>query len=277
LPHYYGPATESTAARNDIRYPVVVKPAFSHRFFLKYGVKLFTAQNRQELMNCCRAFSKAGLKGLVFELIPGPDSRIYTYSTYIDARGEPKAGVVVRKLRQSPPFFGVARVAEIAEDRGGVMKEMTLEILRRTGFRGIAVAEFKYDSRDGSIRFLEFNGRSVIYNSILQAAGTDLPWLAWSDQVLGNSVCARGTSWRGVWINLHADILYSTIFSSYESFSPSEYIYPYRRPKTYGVWSRRDPAPFFAQWLNTAQEAGLSFRHGKLGAFLKKRARHRPA
>ena len=54
--------------------------------------------------------------------------------------------LTVRKLRQSPPLFGDARVAEL--ERGpGALREATVELLRRMGHRGVAAAEFKLDPR----------------------------------------------------------------------------------------------------------------------------------
>jgi predicted ATP-grasp superfamily ATP-dependent carboligase len=92
------------------------------------------------------------------DLVPGPDSQIYVYCTYVDVRGEPTRGVTVRKIRQSPPFFGVARVAEVVAEQPH-LRDASIELLRRIGHRGIAIVEFKLDPRDGRFRFFEVNGR----------------------------------------------------------------------------------------------------------------------
>jgi predicted ATP-grasp superfamily ATP-dependent carboligase len=273
VPYRYGPSTEATAARTDIRYPVVVKPNIGHLFFSRFGCKLFIADNQVELLACIRAFSDAHLSGQVLDLVPGPDSQIYTYGVYMDAHGEPIAGITVRKLRQSPPFFGVARVAEIAEDND-ILRDSTVEMLRRIGYRGIAVAEFKLDPRDGKFRFLEFNGRSVVYNGLQRFAGVDLNRVAWADFILGRPERTSQNSWRGVWINLHADLLYSTIFRRYEGLQISDYLAPYRRPKTFAVWSTRDPMPYLRQWSITALKASTALSRGEFRDILRARVRH---
>jgi predicted ATP-grasp superfamily ATP-dependent carboligase len=256
LPHCYGRAVEATVACPDLRFPVVVKPTVGYRFFSRFGFKLFVAHDRRELRRCVQLLADAGLAGQVFDLIPGPDSLIYAYCTYIDGTGEPRGGLTVRKLRQSPPLFGVARVAEIVADNP-TLREATIAILRRVGFRGMAAAEFKLDPRDGRLRFLEVNGRSVIYHGLLRKGGLDLTALAWSDYVDGHPTSAEPAGWPGAWINLHADLLYSLLYRRLAPVPFSELLATYRRPCIEAIWSPRDPLPFLTQWTRTLR-AGVS-------------------
>ncbi len=259
VPLRWGPADETTARRADIRYPVVVKPTIGHRFLARFGTKLLVAHDPAELLRVVRRFADAGHAGDVVDLVPGADDQIYVHSTYVDARGVAEPGLTVRKLRQSPPSFGVARVAELV-DAVPELREATVEILRRLDFRGIAAAEFKRDPRDGRFRFLEVNGRAVLYNALLRAGGLDVAALAWSEHVAGRPERQRASSWRGVWVNLHADLLYSVLRND-EQMRFAEFSAPYRRPFVEAVWSARDPAPFLAQWGRSAwRGAGAMLR-----------------
>jgi D-aspartate ligase len=253
MPRCYGPAVEATAALPDIDFPVLVKPNVGYRFFSRFGCKLFVAHDRPELRHCIARFADAQMAGQVFDFIPGPDYQIHAYCTYVDSRGEPCGGLTVRKIRQGPPLFGVARVAEVVEDIAQ-LREATIEILRRIGFRGMAAAEFKLDPRDGRFRFIEVNGRSVIYNALLRRAGLDLVGLAWADHIDGRSERACPNGWAGVWTHLHADILYSLLYRSPDPVGLADFLAPYRRPKVYAVWSALDPVPFLTQWSRTATE-----------------------
>lgn len=253
VPHCYGPAIESTAAGRDLRFPVVVKPVIGYRFFARFGCKLFVAADHDELLRCIARLAEAGLAGQIFDLIPGPDSEIYAYCTYVDAHGDASGGLTIRKLRQSPPFFGVARAAEIAPDHPQ-LRDATVAILRRMGFRGMAAAEFKRDARDGSFRFFEVNGRSVIYNGLLRRGGLDLAALAWADYVDAQPAIAQPRGWHGVWVNLHADLLYSLLHRRQAPVSFRELVSTYRRPTIEAVWSTRDPLPFLTQWSHTARD-----------------------
>jgi len=272
MPYCYGAATTATAAVSDVRFPVVVKPNVGYRFLSRFGCKLFVARDRLELSHSIARLAEAGLSGQVFDLIPGPDSQIYAYCTYIDKTGEPRGGLTVRKLRQSPPLFGVARVAEIVEDNP-MLREATIAMVRRIGFHGMAAAEFKLDPRDGRLCFLEINGRSIIYNSLLRRAGLDLGGLAWSDQVCGQPESARANGWAGVWIHLHADVLYALVHRRSERLGFADFLAPYRRPKVYAVWSAADPLPFVAQWSRTAREGATALRNRTLRDLFADRTR----
>jgi predicted ATP-grasp superfamily ATP-dependent carboligase len=231
----------------------VVKPEVGHLFAARFGCKLFLVRDREELASCVSRVEAAGVACSLFDFIPGPDSRIYVSCLYIDRRGEPSAGVTIRKLRQSPALCGVARVAEVVRQEPA-LREATIEILRRIGFRGMAAAEFKLDPRDGSSRFLEVNGRTVLANSLLRRAGLDLAGLAWSDAVEGRPETPLPNGWPGVWINLHADLLHATLRRRSDGVGLAELLRPYARPVLEAVWSARDPRPFFAQWSHTARE-----------------------
>jgi predicted ATP-grasp superfamily ATP-dependent carboligase len=271
VPHCYGPAVEATAALPDLRFPVIVKPVAGHRFALRFGCKLFVAHSREELRRCLSRIEGTNTPCSVFDFVPGPDSQIYAYCTYVDGRGEPSAGVTVRKLRQGPPLFGVARVAEVALENP-TLRAATVEMLRRIGFRGMASAEFKLDPRDGAFRFIEVNGRSVIYNGLLRQAGLDLGRLAWSDYVDGRAEPARPNGWPGVWINLHADVLYSMLCRQYDRVGFAEFLRPYSRPKIDAVWSAWDPLPFVAQWSRTAREGASALWRSRYRKLLAERA-----
>jgi predicted ATP-grasp superfamily ATP-dependent carboligase len=229
-----------------MRFPVLVKPIQHDRLISSFGAKLFLARNRAELATATERLRQAGAPGLVFDLVPGPDSNLYVYCVYVDARGEPSPGITVRKLRQHPPVIGGARVAEIAPEIP-VLREASVELLRRAGFRGMAFVEFKLDPRSGRFAFIEVNGRAVQFNSILAPTGVDLAGMAWADFVLGQPLRVRPTGWRGSWIHLQADIRCSIAYRHQERLSLAELAAPYRRPKTFAVWSRSDPRPYLAQ------------------------------
>lgn len=258
-PRYYGPAADGMASFDRVPFPVLVKPFSGHRFFARFGCKLVQARDAEELERCLALVTDAGIECGVHDFIPGPDSGIVTYTVYIDQRGEPRGGLAIRKLRQSPPIFGVARLAELTTIDEG-LREGTLEILRRIGFRGMATAEFKRDPRDNSFRLLEINGRSVLYNALLRRGGFDTAALAWSDVVERHPRTAEITPWPGLWRNAHADILYS--LRDRDSIPLRGLVARDHRPRIDAVWSVRDPLPSLAQWSQTAVRGMAALRSG---------------
>ncbi len=274
LPRCYGPAEPSTARREDLEFPVVVKPDEGHRFFERFGRKLFTAPDRGSLLGRIEALRSAGLGGEVRELVPGNDACFYNYAVYIDERGEPGVGRAMHKLRKGPPFYGVCRVAELC--RRPELHEPTVELLRAIGYRGMANAEYKRDPRDGRYRFMEVNGRPFLMQGLARRGGVDLPMMAWQERVGRQRVRAEPNDWPGVWIHLHADLLYAALFRRQEGLSLGDYLGPYRRrPKAFAVWSRRDPKPFVAQWAHTLAE-GRGLWSAGARARLRERVQARP-
>ena len=257
VPLCWGPATAETAARADLRFPVLVKPVVGYRFSARFGVKLFRADDAAALRRAVARVVAADVACEVFDFVPGGDDRIWTHSAWIDAHGEPLRGITVRKVRQSPATFGVARVARVVDDVPGLC-DATLAVARRLGLRGAVTSEFKHDPRDGRFRFLEVNGRSVIYNALLRRAGLDVAALAWDEHVEGRPTHPQPGGWRGTWINVHADVLHALLRRD-PTLDPVALLRPYRGPWMEAVWSWRDPAPFAAQWARTLR-LGLTAR-----------------
>ena len=173
VPACYGAATPATAALPGLRFPLIVKPCRHDHLISTFGVKLFVATDAVALHQAIDQLASVGLDGLVFESIPGDDDEIFVYCVYLDGRGEPSPGVTVRKRRQNPPFVGGARVAEVV-DEIPILRDATVALLRRAGFRGMAFAEFKHDARTDRFVFIEVNGRPVLFNGILPPTGIDL-------------------------------------------------------------------------------------------------------
>ncbi len=261
LPVCYGAATRETASRSDLVYPVLVKPIQHDKLISLFGTKLFLARDAHELGASIAKLERAGEPGLVVDFIPGPDSNIYVYCVYIDATGEPSPGITVRKLRQNPPFVGGARVAEIAPEEPR-LREATVELLRRAGFRGMAFAEYKRDPRTGRFLFIEVNGRAVLFNSLLPPTGLDLVAMAWADFVRGERPYAQPTGWTGAWIHLQADLMCAVRYRRVERYGFRELVAPYRRPVRFADWSLSDPMPFVAQTALAARGAFGAVRGG---------------
>jgi predicted ATP-grasp superfamily ATP-dependent carboligase len=206
-----------------------------------------------ELRTAVERLAGAGLDGEVFDFVPGADDQIWSHNLWIGACGEPGPGVTVRKIRQSPATFGVARVARVVDELPG-LRDATVAVARQLDLRGAVNAEFKRDPRDGRLRFIEINGRSVIYNALLRRAGHDVAALGWAEHVERQPVKQQPSAWRGTWINLHADLL-NGLLRRDEGLGVRAFGTPYRAPLIEAVWSRQDPAPFAAQWGRTLRLA----------------------
>lgn len=173
------------ARRAEFSYPLLVKPLISHEYQAKFPGKFRRARNADELVTEYRAMGEAGLESLLVELIEGPDSLLCSYFTYLDESGTAQFNFTKRIIRRLPPNEGFA--CYHITDRVPEVREHALKLFRAAGLRGVANAEFKLDTRDGQLKLIECNARFVGSNSLLVAAGVDLPALVYR-RVLGEQV-----------------------------------------------------------------------------------------
>jgi D-aspartate ligase len=261
VPYCYGPAARVTAQRTDISYPVVVKPQVSAAFWECFGKKLLVVVSPLELVAAIDQIERAGLAADVFDLVPGPDHEFYNYTVYLDRQGQPAAEFAFRKLRKAPPFFGVARAAEPASVPE--LREPTIELLRRIGWRGVASAEYKRDPRDGRFKLMEINGRCYLSHALATRCGVNYPLLIWQEHARRQRVSATSNGWRGTWLHLHADLLYTAMQERGSDWNWREFIRGYTGPWIDAVWSAADPVPFLAQCSGTLRKAAREVRSGR--------------
>src|SRR5204862_1064266 len=94
------------ATARDIRYPAIVKPAEQRRFYDRFGVKVFRAENASELVRVAK--EAADLACVAQEIVDVPAGGFYSYCSYLSSDGDVRGGFVGRKLEQYPEGFGTA-------------------------------------------------------------------------------------------------------------------------------------------------------------------------
>ena len=116
---------------------------------------------------------------MVQDLIPGGDDELYTLGAYLSESLEPLGLFCGRKLIQTPPGIGTARLAEAVWVDEVV--DAGLHLLRALGCNGLSQVEFKRDPRDGKFKLMEVNPRLWQWHSLARASGVDLPLIAYRD------------------------------------------------------------------------------------------------
>jgi D-aspartate ligase len=253
----------------------VVKPLQSARFWEIFGQKLFVVRDRAELFAAVDRVEQSEIAAEVLDLVPGSDGQVYSYTVYLDRWGRPAAEFASRKLRKAPRHFGVGRASVVAEVPE--LRERTLALLQRIGWRGLACVEYKLDPRDGCYRLMEINGRCPLSNALPTRCGVNYPLLAWREYALGQTVSAAPNGWRGVWTHLHADLLYTAIEERGPDWSWLEFIRSYSGPWVDAVWSAKDPIPFLAQCAGTLRKAARGVRDSQIRDEVRNRFQSLPA
>lgn len=164
---------------DELGYPALVKPSDPTGFRRAFRRQAFRCHTRAELDE---AFERARpYEPLVQELVPGGDDALYTLGSYLSRDGEALGIFSGRKLRQTPPLVGTARVSEAVWVDEVV--SLGLALLRGLAFHGLSQVEFKLDPRDGRYKLMEVNPRLFQWHGLAAACGTDLARIAYLDLV----------------------------------------------------------------------------------------------
>ena len=231
-----------TNVANSIEYPCILKPVISHEFKKHHNYNIKKIASNHELY---RAFEENGGKYplMVQEIIKGPDSNIVLYAAYYDMDGNYLAEFTGQKIRQYPPGFGTARVAKSIEFHDELAC-YSRKILKRVAYRGCLVGtEFKYDDKDGKLKLVEINARSVKWYSLIEASGMNLPWIMYKDRIFQEKSYQQDYISDVYWIDEAADIA-TTIFNrKKENIAYRDYLKPYYSKKVLAVFSKNDIKP----------------------------------
>jgi D-aspartate ligase len=232
--------------RNASRYPCILKPYEHERFLEVYDAKVLVAHDFQELTRLFADTQDKGLDVMVCEIIPGDDSSIFIYHSYIDSRGEVLAEMCTQKLRQYPVGFGqgsVVRTVPLVPE----IREYALRLLAAAGYRGESSAEFRLDHRDGQYKLMEINVRPVQYEWLLVAAGVNSPYITYLDLVEDVRVAHKAYDEDLCWINNHWEPVNLVRFLREGEGGLRAFSKPYGKRRVYAVPFWDDPVHFLRE------------------------------
>jgi D-aspartate ligase len=158
--------------REELVFPLIVKPVFSHVFTKQFKKKYLLANSFDQLLDVYQTVSKARMKVLLVEMIPGPDDRLCSYYTYLDQNSNPLFSFTKRIIRRYPENMGLATYH--ITDWNPEVRDVALKLFRHVGLRGLANAEFKRDERDGQLKLIECNARFTAADCLVTASGFNL-------------------------------------------------------------------------------------------------------
>ncbi len=150
-------------------YPVVVKPRVGAG-----GAGLSYVDGPHELEEALRKAFRKGEGILVQERLPH-DGRGLGASFLMDGRQKVLASFVHERLREYPVTGGPSTLRQsIVHEE---VRECAERLLRSFRFRGVAMVEFKIDSRDGVPKLLEVNPRFWGSLALAVDSGVNFPYL----------------------------------------------------------------------------------------------------
>jgi D-aspartate ligase len=255
----------------EARFPCLLKPLhfrewqvfpdghpLSHR-------KVAVAPTPESLVAAWRLAAAVDPRGIVQEIIEGPDTAKRVYVSCYDRDGRRVANAMFRELRCSPVGFGTASVSEPVVDPE--TDEVCDRWLRALGYSGICEIETKRDSRDGRVKLIEANPRLTGGGDAAPYAGVDVCWTHYLD-LIGKTVTPvipDGRDFRH--IVLRADL--STIIAYWKAglISWADVLRSYRPPLAFYDFDPRD-------WRYSADTLYVMLRAG-VGELLRSAWRRR--
>lgn len=243
-----------------LRYPAIIKPVFVHRFRTVLGSrKVVRVAGPTELRRSFTELARVDPRLIVQEVIPGGDEQLWCALCYLDRRSRPRCTFVARKLRQFPPHFGSASLAESRWN--AEVARLSERFLVEVGFRGLCSTEFKYDVRDGRFKMIEVNARVPLWGGLAPAAGVDVVHACYAD--LGGDAFECSRQVDGVrWIFATKDLISALRYARAGELRWSSWRRSLRGCRVEAVWARDDPAPAVRLPLYYAARAMSRLRPG---------------
>lgn len=237
---------DALAVRSEFDFPVIIKPIHGHlwRERLK-GKKLLTAENPDEYEKLLGKFSDDIQDLMIQEMIPGPESNLWIGGIYIRQKdSEPGAVFTGRKLRQHPPGFGSASLADAKQNEDVV--RLSLGFLKDIGYRGVCGTEFKFDERDSQYKMVEVNPRQTLWFALIGAAGIPLNYYAYCD-LAGLPLPETGKLREGTkWILFEKDLVTSIGYMFRGKLRVFRWLRSYQGIRVHAVMSCRDWKPMLS-------------------------------
>ncbi|MEA2309004.1 MAG: D-aspartate ligase [Thermoleophilaceae bacterium] len=174
-------ADDALSAAAGFELPVGLKPLQSHEWAKHRSEKFIVAATEDELREVSAWAFGPGVPMLMTEVVPGPETELCTYFTYVDRAGEPVFDYTKSKIRQWPKRSGLT-CYQVSDRRESVI-EAGRRLVQGIGLRGVAVPEFKHDPRDGGWKLIECNHRFTGSLDLTRHCGIDMTRIAYDATV----------------------------------------------------------------------------------------------
>ena len=158
----------------EMSFPLVIKPGRSRiptdNGWISTSVNY--ANDSEELKRTIEETHPLAFPVLLQERITGPGVGVFACYDH----GKPVAFFSHRRLREKPPSGGVSVLRE-SIPVAPVARDFSERLLGRLNWHGVAMVEFKLDTRDNLPKLIEINGRFWGSLQLAIDAGVDFPHL----------------------------------------------------------------------------------------------------
>ena len=194
IPKTFMPSTSKQLndIKDELRYPVVIKPRINVGFRNKFGTKIIKLWSSRQLAETYELVNKHFPRPLIQEYIPGGTKNLYSLGTVFDRGHRPLGIFLERKLHEL--IDGVTSCGEFTEN--SEITRSSLRILKALQWVGPAEVEFKKDMRDDEFKLMEINPRPFMWVNLPIESGLDIPYL-WYRIAIGEECKEIGPMRKG--------------------------------------------------------------------------------
>jgi predicted ATP-grasp superfamily ATP-dependent carboligase len=231
-----------TLQQLDLRPPFLLKPVEGQHFAGAFGEKVMVAQTLDQLTASWKRARERGFDTVVQELVPDAEHQIWSLFAYIGRSGWPLATATGVKVRQGPIRFGTSAVFRTTPKPR--VRELGLQLLESSGYRGFGHVEFAYDRRDGDFKLLEVNTRVPMWAGVAMTRHFDMARIAYDD-LCGKPEPEPADLQQELWWSFFAkDLAVSLQMARRRELTPAGWARPYlQKYKVRGVFAADDPLP----------------------------------
>jgi predicted ATP-grasp superfamily ATP-dependent carboligase len=176
------------------RFPVLLKPIIAGR----KAWPITMVHSPQELLELYQELEDPSMPNVMLqEYIPGGDDMTFTFNGYFDRSGECRVAFTGRKLRNYPPYFGMASLGLCVHNEH--VLNTTITFMKAVGYRGPLDLGYRYDARDGRYKVNDINPRiGSMFRCFVGPNGMDVVRALYQDmtgQAVVPATTVEGRKW----------------------------------------------------------------------------------
>ncbi|MFD0824466.1 carboxylate--amine ligase [Neobacillus sp. M.A.Huq-85] len=236
---------------DQITFPCILKPVHSSHFRSKIDNRLYKkaivvehASQLWEEYHFYRSFGEL----MIQEIIPGEDDSIYSIKTFFDDQMNLIGLWMNQKLHQFPPHYGSS--ALVLSKRNEEVIQTAIPFLQKIQFKGLAIAEFKRDHRDGQLKFIEINPRIGLTQALSSSVGVNLAHLYYLS-LTGQNPSPVLKQKEGIkWVYFVRDFLSFRQEKRSGKITFFEWMQSLSGKKVEALFSLYDPLPFIRSFIS---------------------------
>lgn len=257
IPRIFVPETVEALYKykDKIEYPCLLKPCQKTVFFQLYKRKLLEIHDWKQLLEKLTEAHKQGIKMMVSEIIPGPDTQIFNYRSYIDNQGNILAEICTQKLRQHPKCYGDGSVQKTIPMIPAI-RNLSLRLLKALSYTGFSSVEYKHDPQNNQFKLIEMNIRSAMCQRLFTKAGINFSLISYFDLVENKKICSTYKN-DIFFINNYFDTLELLGRIRNMNLNLIDFFRPYLKKRNVLAVPFDDPRPFFIMNLNILKSLNI--------------------